>query len=240
MSVGATCEISASFVSENRTQLKKLSVMCGKAELYATDEIVNGSTRTLWAIGEKAVSGGFQQALVYEDTGKRQGRNQLSIDTPQGVARVWAADDTPLEVVLAVDGLGTVFPKAITPDAPSGLCAHVIRSGTVTEVAGDERRGVKPGVRCQVSESLGIDAIGLEMGPEGLGVDTQCRVRVSCGGTDLYAPGLGRGLGQVVGNEIVDQKPSAKDKDPMFRIAGDSVEVWDEGVSTWSVKIRLE
>jgi hypothetical protein len=65
--------------------------------------------------------------------------------------------------------------------------------------------------------------------------DGRCQVNVACGGKVLYP----NGFADVNGGIVIDDKPSTEDRDPKLRIAGNQVVVSDEGLTNWSVEVRL-
>jgi hypothetical protein len=166
----------------------------------------------------KGAGGGFQRAVVYNDTGERRGRTEVSVDTIAGVVRVFSGGAAPVEVRLAVDPLDDPQPDALVETADVAGCPRAQRAGKVTTAKGSA--GVAQGAECVV----------LEMPHEGA-----CQVRVACGAKILYPDGKAR----VEGDEVIDDKTTAEDRDPKLHIAGDHVDVADEGLRSWAVGIVL-
>jgi hypothetical protein len=233
MAIGAPCEVRATLSSRRREpdpfegrqpsgtrDVAKLVVLCGTVRLYSTEDHFNGESMTSSSVYEQpARAGGFQRSLVYEDSGSRQGRNDVSIDTNAGVARVWSGGAKPIELELAVDELDAPVPDALLETSPAGEgCPSSRRAGSVTAAKGSA--SVKTGAQCLVVER-----------PR----DGRCQVNVACGGKVLYP----NGFADVNGGIVIDDKPSTEDRDPKLRIAGNQVVVSDEGLTNWSVEVRL-
>jgi hypothetical protein len=233
IAIGTPCEVRATLssrrqdpdLSEGRVpsgtrDVAKLVVLCGTVRLYSTEDSFNGESMTSSSLYEEpARAGGFQRSVVYEDSGNRKGRNDVSIDTNAHVARVWSGGAAPVEVEIAVDELDAPVPDALLETPPAGQgCPSSRRAGSVTAAKGSS--GVKTGAQCSVVER-----------PR----DGRCQVNVACGGKVLYA----NGFADVNGDLVIDDKPSTEDRDPKLHIAGNQVVVSDEGLTNWSVEIHL-
>lgn len=129
---------------------------------------------------EQETSEGFHHWLRGSDRGVREGRPEMTIDTPAGAARVFRSDGS-LDVRLQVtprSGL-RAGRRLAWRSAPPPLQEALERAATVERVEG--QLGVSPGATC----SLRIEPPSEPNDPGSF----NCRARVRCGGRYVYGHG---------------------------------------------------
>jgi len=106
VAVGTSCTVEAALSNDQKLELDRLRVLCGTKSLYSSEDSFSGMSSSSWDVGEEAAPGGkYRRSLVYEDSGDRQGRNDVAIDTPKGFARIWSGGAVPMEIGLKVERL---------------------------------------------------------------------------------------------------------------------------------------
>jgi hypothetical protein len=224
---GTPCVVKGGFDrdAEGKTSAGVIAIVCGTKPLYSTEDRFNGMSNTSYGLMEDVgpEPNAHRLLLQWSDKGPRQGRAQASIDTSVGAATVWTEDPTPTKVELTVDELSDKYPEALLDHSKDGAaCARTEAPARVTEVSGDAP--LEAGAACDVTTKS---------------INGQCRVRIKCGDVWLYGEGTS-GYASVENGKARDTSPSVADRDPRleFDLASGLIEVSDEGVTKWSVKLQ--
>lgn len=184
LEVGAECEIEGEartlrFASVRPDDLV-LAIRCGDRVLYDASEEATGMQSRELELYEQEASEGFHHWLRGSDRGVREGRPEMTIDTPAGAARVFRSDGS-LDVRLHVtprSGL-RAGRRLAWRSAPPPLQEALERAAIVERVEG--QLGVSPGATC----SLRIEPPSEPNDPGSF----NCRARVRCGGRYVYGHG---------------------------------------------------
>ncbi len=157
-----------------------LAIRCGERTLYDASEAATGMSSRELALYEQEASEGFHHWLRGSDRGVREGRTEMTIDTPAGAARVFRSDGS-LDVRLHVTPRSELRAgrRLAWRSAPPPLQVALERAAIVERVEGE--LGVSPGATC----SLRIEPPSEPNDPGSF----NCRARVRCGGRYVYGHG---------------------------------------------------
>jgi hypothetical protein len=225
LAVETPCEIKGSFSqTDGKLENNGLRVVCGTVPLYDASEVFSGtSTRTFSLHDEpdpEAMT--VYRTLYYQDVGPRTGRNQVEIDTNRRKAMVWLPAGDYVEITTDEHDRDGVHANA--PLGPFA-CPHgsALSAQVVSETG---KPSVAPGALCVIT-----------LRPA---TDTQCGVRIECGGETIY--GEGSSVATKNGSRLEDDQFSVADRDPKLVLDLDArtAKVWDEAVTAWSVELRLD
>lgn len=236
--VGASCKVSADLAGDgSQAHVGELEVLCGAKFLFRSTDEFSGMSNTSSGATEEAgkTAGTLQHTLMYQDQGTRSGaRSQISIDTAQRTAVIWSDNVPTFRVELRVEpaSLERTGEPLIDPEnRRERFTENVVRTGTITKVEGTPP--LPAGAACTVDVS-----------PAASG-QSNCRVRVRCGGKLLYGDGQS-GYNQCTSKEgrvgrLVDERTSADDGDPALGmdLSENTVVVSEDGDPSWTVTIGL-
>ncbi len=208
LAAGSPCTVEAALQSEGASiRVRRLTVGCGKAQLYDSDVALEGISMSSSAATEEAgpAEGTVVYALGYEDKGTRTGpRGEVSIDTSAGAGAVWSDTAPAFRVELTLPYETDAMHSAPLLDATG----HALRRGAT--VAGtDGPAPLVKGARCN-----------LRVTPHPKG--SNCIAHLACGRLIAYGQGkmgfsactLGAG-GEVL--HFSDTEPTPEGGDPEAR-----------------------
>ena len=233
---GTSCKILGDLSGDGAsTHLDDLEVVCGAKFLYRATDHFNGMANRSSGVSEiPGKDAALRYAVILQDQGTRTGRAQISLDTNQKSAVVWSENVPTFRVELTTAPLSeprTGEPLLDAEHRLERLAEAIVRSGSVSSVEGNP--GVSAGAQCTVDVS-----------PASTG-DSNCRVRVRCGGKVVYGNG-GSGYNKCTIKEgrlgrLEDPRPSSQDSDPQLDmdLAENTVVVRDSGDTSWKISVAL-
>lgn len=188
---------------------------CGQERIYRTKEASTASG-TLLGCGLQESEVGtrrYRYRLICTDQSAESGAMQLSVDTDEGIARVWRDGSNPFELLLSVNAnsaIRTGVPLLSTREVSGAHGSS--REGRISQLIGTPLelgrpvRGLRVGSPCTVHIEPASDS-----------VDRRCVVRIECEGALVY----GRDNYGAAACLVVEGQPQAAvDVEPDMRAAG--------------------
>ncbi len=221
----------------SKVRVNDLEVLCGGKVLYRSNDKFNGVSNRSSDVTESAgkAVGTLRNGLVFSDQGTRTGRSQISLDTANRQGVVWSDNIPTFRVEFRMEpwSLDRTGEPLIDPEnRRESMNARVVRTGRVTKVNGSAPTTV--GATCIVDVSPASDN------------QSNCRVRVRCGGALLYGDGgSGYNLCDLKDGRVLkanDPRSTAEDGDPALSLdfPENSVVVSEpQGDKLWDVNILL-